>query len=114
MAGTFGTFEQTSGGPTFSCEESFDVDQQLTTPVTGILMAMNVRFEVLTLDGVWTLTQSGPETKAFGTRSAATAAAVVAACRHHELDGGHASVHLWENGTETTIFETERGDPPRP
>ena len=72
---------------------------------------MDVRFEVLRIHNLWTLTHSGPEVKSFGSQSGAITAGIAEACRHHERDGGHATVHLWEGGKETVIFETVKDDP---
>jgi hypothetical protein len=67
---------------------------------------MDVRFEVLKIDGVWMLRQSKPELRPFGSQSAAITAAIAEACRHHEQDGGHATVCIWKDGIEEVIFET--------
>ena len=72
---------------------------------------MDVRFEVLRIHNVWTLTHSGPEVKSFESQSGAITAGIAEACHHHERDGGHATVHLWEGGKETVIFETVKDDP---
>src|SRR5690349_15448323 len=48
---------------------------------------MDVRFEVLRIHNVWTLTHSGPEVKSFGSRIGAITAGIAEACRHHERDG---------------------------
>lgn len=67
---------------------------------------MDVRFEVLRIHNVWTLTHSGPDVRSFGSQSAAVTGGIAAACEHHERDGGHAEVYLWEGGKDTLIFET--------
>lgn len=72
---------------------------------------MDVRFEVLRIDGVWMLTQSGPGVRSFGSQSAAITAGIAEACQHHEQDGSHAAVHLWEGGNERIIFETVKDSP---
>lgn len=56
---------------------------------------MNRRFDVLRIDGIWTLTQSGPETYKFDGKQAAITAAVAAARKHHAEVGGSASVYVW-------------------
>jgi len=69
---------------------------------------MDVRFEILRLHGVWALTQSGPDLLPFDSRETALAAAVEAARKHHDVDGGHATVHLWDGPSETTVFDTAK------
>lgn len=56
---------------------------------------MNCRFDVLRIDGIWTLTDSGPETHKFNSKQAAITAAVAAAHKHHVEVGGSASVYVW-------------------
>lgn len=66
---------------------------------------MDVRFEVLRIDGVWTLTL-GPQLVQFSNENDAVRAGVVAA-RRHRADGlGEASVHAWRLGKEETVFDT--------
>jgi hypothetical protein len=67
---------------------------------------MDVRFEVLKIDGIWMLTQRKREMRPFGSQSAAITAEIAEACRHHEEAGGRATVHLWRDGIEEVIFET--------
>ena len=73
---------------------------------------MDIRFEILKLHGVWALTHSGPDLLPFDSREAALVAALHAARQHHESDGGHATVHLWDSKSETTVFDT--GETRRP
>jgi hypothetical protein len=69
---------------------------------------MDVRFEILRLQGVWTLTQSGPDLLPFDSRDAALNAAIQAARKHHDTDGGHATIHLWDGPSETMVFDTAK------
>lgn len=79
---------------------------QAPHPQPAIVRLMDVRFDVLKIDNIWTLTRSGPERRRFASQSAAITAAIAEACQHHEQDGGHATVHLWEGRKETIVFET--------
>lgn len=67
---------------------------------------MDIRLEVLRINGVWTLTTSGPEVTPFGSEPEAVHAAIEAARRYHNQSGGEATVHVWHGAQETTIFDT--------
>lgn len=80
-----------------------------------MLGAMDIRLEVLRINGIWNVTTSGAELLPFAREEAALGAAIAAANRHHSDTGGWASVHLWHGTTETTVFEIgrkEAQDPP--
>jgi hypothetical protein len=67
---------------------------------------MDVRLEVLRISGVWSVTQSGPGLLSFASVEAALSAAISAARRHHDKEGGRATVHLWDGSRETEMFDT--------
>lgn len=67
---------------------------------------MDIRLEILRINGVWTLTSSGPSLQAFGDEEAARAAAIARARDYHASGTGEATVHLWRGERETTIFDT--------
>ena len=67
---------------------------------------MDIRLEVLRIDGVWKLTSSGAELTPFGSEPEAVLAAIQAARRHHDQTGGTAVVHVWHGPEETAVFST--------
>ena len=67
---------------------------------------MDIRLEVLRIDGVWIVTSRGPQLTPCDSEPEAIHAAIEAARLHHAQTGGEASVHLWRGAEETTIFDT--------
>ena len=74
---------------------------------------MDTRFEVLRIDGRWSLSHDdGPRPLAFLSQPEAIAAGVARARDHHRRTGGQATVHLWSGGQETMVFDTRADNRP--
>ena len=67
---------------------------------------MDIRVEVICIDGVWNVTDSGPGLLRHASEREALAAGVNIALKHHIDTGGEAAVHLWKGAKDAVVFDT--------
>jgi hypothetical protein len=65
---------------------------------------MDIRLEVLRIDGAWVLAPSGPGLTRFRGEREAVHAAIEAARKYHLQSGGTAVVHVWHGAEDTPVF----------
>lgn len=75
-------------------------------PADATLARMDIRVEVICIDGVWTVSDSGPGFSHHASERAALAAGIDIALQHHIDTGGDAAVHLWKGAKDAVVFDT--------
>jgi hypothetical protein len=81
-------------------------------PILALHVRMDIRLEVIRINGTWTVTTDGPELLRFANYEAAIARAIDLARRHHAAGKGDAAVHAWQGAQETVVFDTGSAAPP--
>jgi len=70
---------------------------------------LDIRIEIIRIDGVWNVTDSGPRVLQHVSEREALAAGVKMALQYHVDTGGDATVHLWEGVRDSVVFDTRTG-----
>lgn len=66
----------------------------------------DIRLDIVKVSGRWGITDSRAPSRFFSGQADATAEALALAKAHLQTTGGRATVHLWNELSETKIFDT--------
>src|SRR5690242_7774197 len=89
-----------------SAGAAFDLGQ-IATGAPAQTPGVDIRLDVLRINGLWTLTNSGSDQLTFDREKQALDAGIAWARRHHQDTGGAATVYVWHRSLQTLAFDTK-------